>query len=191
MEISALLVDASGSLITGGSASSSLKIRRVSDGFLLDWSDLSFKSVGWSVLSTPLMEVDSTYLPGLYNKLVTVTSWLNGFYQSTVNYDDGITVLNFMGNQYIQGGQEIDTINNPLGPGATAWIYRLTDNTTGLPIPDADVWVTSDLAGDSVLASGRTDRYGNVTFYLDGGVVYVWSQKSGYNFTNPDTEVVT
>jgi len=29
-----------------------------------------------------------------------------------------------------------------------------------------------------------------VTFYLDTGTVYVWRQKSGWNFTNPDTETV-
>lgn len=76
------------------------------------------------------------------------------------------------------------------GVGAITWVYNLVD-TGGDPIPDADVWVTSDIAGTDVLASGRTDQYGNVTFYLDAGTVYVWSQKTGFTFPNPDTEVVT
>jgi hypothetical protein len=76
------------------------------------------------------------------------------------------------------------------GAGAIAFTYTLTSSVTGLPIADADVWVTSDLAGTNVLASGRTDAIGNVTLYLDAGTCYVWRQKSGWNFTNPDTEVV-
>lgn len=77
-----------------------------------------------------------------------------------------------------------------LGAGAITWVYNLKDNI-GNNIADANIWVTSDLAGANVLASGITDANGNVTFYLDAGTVYVWGQKSGYNFTSPDTEVVS
>lgn len=77
------------------------------------------------------------------------------------------------------------------GAGAITWAYTLTSSAGGLPIPDADVWVTSDLAGLNVLASGRTNQNGVVTFFLDAGTVYVWRQKSGWNFTNPDTETVS
>jgi hypothetical protein len=76
------------------------------------------------------------------------------------------------------------------GAGAITYVYTLTEYPGGDPIADADVWVTSDSAGTNVLASGRTDAYGQVTFYLDAGTVYVWRQKSGYNATNPDTETV-
>ena len=77
-----------------------------------------------------------------------------------------------------------------LGVSGTAKTYTLTDSSSGLPIADADVWVTTDSAGANVIASGKTDQNGQVTFYLDAGTVYIWRQKSGYNFTNPDTEVV-
>ena len=76
------------------------------------------------------------------------------------------------------------------GAGSETWVYTLTDDDTGNPIGDADVWVSTDAAGSSVVASGTTDQSGNVTFYLDTGTVYVWRQKSGWNFTNPDTETV-
>jgi len=78
-----------------------------------------------------------------------------------------------------------------LGAGAIAWTYTLTDADTGEPIADADVWITSDLAGSNVIASGRTNQSGKVTFFLDAGTVYVWRQKSGWNFVNPDEEVVS
>jgi len=76
------------------------------------------------------------------------------------------------------------------GGGAITYNYTVTtDGST--PIPDVDVWVTSDSAGTQILASGRTNQSGVVTFYLDAGTVYVWCQKSGYNFSNPDVEVVS
>jgi len=82
-------------------------------------------------------------------------------------------------------------VSSGTGAGAITWEYTLTDSVSALPIADADVWVTTDLAGTNVVASGRTDQSGSVTFYLDAGTVYVWSQKSGYNFSNPDTETVS
>ncbi len=79
--------------------------------------------------------------------------------------------------------------NSP-GSGATEFTYTLLTDPGNDPITDADVWVTSDAPGTTVIASGRTNQYGVITFYLDPGTVYIWRQKSGYNFTNPDTEVI-
>lgn len=76
------------------------------------------------------------------------------------------------------------------GSGANSWTYTLTDADTGLPIGSATVWVTTDADGANIIASGTTDAYGEVTFALDSGNIYVWRYKVGYNFTNPDTEVV-
>ena len=50
--------------------------------------------------------------------------------------------------------------------------------------------VTTDEAGTNVVASGTTNTSGQVVFYLDAGTYYVWREKSGWNFTNPDTETV-
>lgn len=77
------------------------------------------------------------------------------------------------------------------GAGAIEFIYTLTDSVTGLPIAGADVWVTTDIAGVNIIASGTTDVFGNVTFWLDPGTYYLWRQRPGYTFANPDTEVVT
>lgn len=83
-------------------------------------------------------------------------------------------------------------ISQAAGRGALEWTYTLTDEETGQPIADADVWVTSDAQGQNVIASGKTNQNGKVTFYLDAAAsVYVWRQKSGYDFTNPDIEEVT
>jgi len=76
------------------------------------------------------------------------------------------------------------------GAGAITFTYTLTSSVDGTPIADADIWVTSDEAGKVVVASGRTDQNGQVTMYLDAGNSYFWRQKTGWNFSNPDLEVV-
>lgn len=77
------------------------------------------------------------------------------------------------------------------GSGSTQWTYTLTNSAGGAPISDADVWVTTDLAGLNIVANSRTDAFGVATFFLDPGTYYIWRQKSGWNFDNPDTETVT
>lgn len=79
--------------------------------------------------------------------------------------------------------------NDP-GAGAVEFTYTLTETGSGDPIADADVWISTDSLGTNVVASGRTDQDGEITFYLDAGTVYIWRQKSGWNFTNPDVETV-
>lgn len=76
------------------------------------------------------------------------------------------------------------------GSGGLEWSYTLTEAGTGALIPEADVWVTSDPAGATLIASGRTNAAGIATFYLDAGTYYIWRQRAGWNFTNPDTEIV-
>jgi len=86
---------------------------------------------------------------------------------------------------------KISLIAGAAGAGAITWVYTLTDADTGNPISEADVWITTDEAGNNVIASGKTDAYGKVTFYLDAGEIFVWRQRSGYDFVNPDVEVVS
>ena len=79
-----------------------------------------------------------------------------------------------------------------IGVGATQWVYTVTDSVTGLPISEVDIWISSDLAGNNIIGSGRTNTSGQITFYLDAGTtVYVWRQCAGYQFTNPDTEIIS
>ena len=83
------------------------------------------------------------------------------------------------------------TTGGAFGSGSIEWEYTLTSTVGGTPITDANVWVTTDLAGANVVASGTTDAFGKIKFYLDAGTYYVWRQKSGFNFDNPDVEVVS
>lgn len=85
---------------------------------------------------------------------------------------------------------QMDGIGSQAGAGAITWVHKVTVDPGGADLADVDVWVTSDEAGTNTIASGKTDQNGEVTFYLDAGTVYVWRQKSGYNFTNPDEDTV-
>jgi len=96
------------------------------------------------------------------------------------------------GDLHIPVKEEIQCKTVFVGSGAITFTYTLTSSVDPfLPIPDADVWVTTDVSGAIVIASGKTDQNGQVVFYLDAGTVYVWRQKSGWDFDNPDTEVIS
>lgn len=70
-----------------------------------------------------------------------------------------------------------------VGSGADQVTVTITDSATSNPIADADVWVTADAAGTSVVAGTlQTNSQGKATFLLDAGTTYyLWAQKNGIN----------
>jgi hypothetical protein len=87
-------------------------------------------------------------------------------------------------------GAKLNSASSPAGAGAVEWTYTITDSVSALPIADVSVWVSTDLAGTNIVASGTTNAAGLATFWLDSGTYFVWRSKAGVTFTNPDTEVV-
>ena len=72
------------------------------------------------------------------------------------------------------------------------------NSVTGFPIPEMDIWITTDILGANVIWRGTTDAFGiardvlNRKPWLDPGTYYFWKQKQGYSDDqNPDTEVVS
>lgn len=78
-----------------------------------------------------------------------------------------------------------------LGSGAITFVYTVTSSVDASPIANVHVWVTSDVAGNTIIGSGYTDASGEVTFYLDADTYYFWRAKAGYSFVNPDEEAVS
>jgi hypothetical protein len=79
--------------------------------------------------------------------------------------------------------EDIDEITGGIsGPGADECTLTINDPDDD-PIADADVWLSSDADGDTVVAGTRqTDSNGRVTFMLDDGAsYYLWAQKDGIN----------
>lgn len=85
----------------------------------------------------------------------------------------------------------------PFGSGAVEWTYQVTEQGTGDPIEGAEVWITTDVAGDHVIWSGASDALGwardvfDQHPLLDAGVYHFWVQHAGHVFDNPDTETVS
>lgn len=77
------------------------------------------------------------------------------------------------------------------GSGSVNYIYTLTNADTGVAIPGADIRVSTDAAGTTIIASGTTNTSGQVTFLLDPGTYYFWRTKTGWTFTDPDVEIVS
>lgn len=77
---------ATGSPITGATNSTTIKFRRTPDGKIYDWADSTFKSSGWTSITTPLTEKDSVNLAGVYVKEIDVAALADGKYQIFVSY---------------------------------------------------------------------------------------------------------
>ncbi len=78
-----------------------------------------------------------------------------------------------------------------IGPGALSCTWTQRDGS-GNPMDNVQVWITTDEGGANVIAGTRlTDSSGEVTFMLDAGTYYVWREKGGFDFTNPQSWTVS
>ena len=156
-------------------------------------------SVVWDGTQHPTVEIDNC---GTYARLYITADLDTYTYFVSARYT-GATVLD---TDYVIGAsgrcESILTVVGEaavaaatcacvVGPGAIAKVYTITNSVTGLPLADVNVWATTDLAGLNTVASGVTNAIGQITFFFDSGVTYyMWRQKDGFTFTNPDIEVM-
>ncbi len=76
------------------------------------------------------------------------------------------------------------------GSGAHSKVVTVTDAVSD-PIAGAEVWVSTDSAGDNIIAGVlTTNTSGQVTFYADAGTYYAWIDAPNYNESNPYTITV-
>jgi uncharacterized surface anchored protein len=76
------------------------------------------------------------------------------------------------------------------GSGAVPWTYTVCSDADNLtPIPQARVEVSNE-DGILLVTQAHTDNNGQVTFYLDPGTYNLRRTEAGWNFTDPDTEIV-
>ncbi len=94
--------------------------------------------------------------------------------------------------------QNLEYVVQQRNAGCLPFTYTVTNSITLLPIPSAEVWATSDLAGTMVIWHGETNVAG-VAIDIDGnlpcfdpGTVYFWKHEPGLiDDDNPDVEVVS
>lgn len=133
----------------------------------------------WS--SGGFIEVDPTNNPGVYRldipnaALATGADFAVATMVFTNAFDSSVLV-------------RLDKSISNLGPGGIAWTIQVNNTQTNLPLPGALVWVSTDQAGNNVIAGALpTNLQGQVTFLLNAGTYYVWVSDPGYTETNPTT----
>jgi hypothetical protein len=85
----------------------------------------------------------------------------------------------------------ITTIAAAIGSGLLSCTWTQKDGQ-GNPMDNVQIWISTDEGGANVVAGAiYTDTAGEATFMLDAGTYYVWREKGGYNFTNPQTWTVS
>lgn len=84
-----------------------------------------------------------------------------------------------------------DTAAIPTAGAGTYTVTITVHDSGGVDIAGASVWISTDVGGSTVIASGTTSDTGTLTLYLDAATYYLWAQLAGFNFSNPATLVVT
>lgn len=132
--------------ITAGGAYTSIRVRRSSDGYILDWNDSTFKNTGWTAISGTFTDMNVTYFPGYYEKDVVTAGWVDGDYFVTFSYSNSGIVRQASGEVLISNGKDfesqvltelLDVREGTLGkwtldPVAKTMKYYRSDSTTVL-----------------------------------------------------------
>ena len=108
-EISWGLFDSNGNAITA--ASPTVKIRQRETGYLLDWSDNTYKAAGGTTPSTTMTELNAADFPGYYSVAINVSNWSDGYYIAATTYS-GSPSQNGNTEFLVKGGQVADSYNS-------------------------------------------------------------------------------
>lgn len=196
--VSALILAASGSGLTGQAANIQLWIRRTSDGFYLDFADYVFKASGWTTRLQPMTEASATNAPGLYtypfDTSLIFEPVRDDTYQLFVDQYNANNAANVPQFEEVLMGRHLDVIVANLDVAVSTRaepgdemslppsIIALIQTVDPIEVAAA-VWNTADGAGTgtmgralTLLRRRQTNRRkiaadGTVTFYADNGTV--------------------
>ncbi len=149
-----------------------------------------YEATGTTVFATGTMALlDAANTTGLY-KATVVLSTTNGF---SVNgdyllYIEAVvkSVTGTISHRFRTG------VGTTWGSNLVSYTYTVTSAApASVPIPDVDVWVTtSTVPYEHLVYSGETNNQGQLTLQMKPGTYYFWSEKGGFNFTNPTTVTI-
>lgn len=172
-----------------------LQIRRVPDGWYLDFADQKFKNSGHVTPIMSIAEAGGGRYRYIWDSSVAITSPT----VVTVHFDnvdgtapgiddDHITFSNSAA--ILERLSKTPSASVGDGPGNCVFQYLLTKENSAAPISGVTVYVTSDLGGSTIIAGPKlTDTYGKVIFYLNKNTqYYFWRSKGGFTFVNPDLQ---
>ena len=106
-----VVVDSSGTPITGASSKTSIFLKNVGTGYIMDWSDVTMKSSGWGSTTDVLSE--AIYPAGEYGYNVPLSGLSNGRYCATLKYtpttpSSSDPIQTFQIEFYVVGGYIVD-----------------------------------------------------------------------------------
>ena len=148
-----------------------VRLERASDGFFLDWADMTWKGSGWTTLNQPLAELDATNLAGLYS----VTGGFDHTLATNENADDVYTVYAI---------QTPGTTARLPGPSSFRVGYWVDDLFTEIPEDTSDTVWTEALSDHSGV-SGSTAEALDAAAAAGAGVsptviaAAVWDRAAG------------
>jgi hypothetical protein len=152
---------------------------------MVNASNVEVASLGGSGLTVQLLKPGTTSFAATTGSKNEVG---NGWYELTAEPSESDTrgeiAIKVTGSGALQQNL-VYMIGDPReGFGATAHTIQIV--VDGSPVDGAEVWITTDSAGNNIVAGTlTTNSDGNVTFYLDSGTYYSWVQHGSNNFTNP------
>lgn len=162
-----VMVDASGSELTGLGSGFTLQISKAGAAFTGSAGTKSEVGNGWYKYVTTAGEADT-------RGPVAVKVTGSGAIQQNL--------------EYVVAGRNANAIE---------FTYTLTDSSSGDPIEGASIWICTDSAGENVIWVGTTNSVGVAVDdssrkpWLDAGTYYIFRQANGYTFSDPDTEVIS
>jgi hypothetical protein len=162
--IAFVLSDNAGNMVTGLGGAFNLSISKAGGAFVAGTGTKAEIGNGWYKYTIPLAETDTI---GPFSILAS-------------------------GGASIQ--QNLIYVVESYVVGAVELTYTVTYGV--IPIVGASVFIYTDVAGNNLAWKGVTDSFGvardndNELPSLYPGTYYIWSIKYGYEFDNPDTEVV-
>ena len=128
MKIKFGLYDADGDAIQSATTLK-CKVKRDADDFIYDWDDSTFKGTGWTTIAEQMVEVDSTNLPGEYEKAVDESGWDDGIYTVYCNYSTS-PKQNGSSEVRVQDGAEA-TLLSTTEVGTSVWDATVDETTAG------------------------------------------------------------
>lgn len=165
--ITFVLTDNAGLELTGVGTAFNVFLAKAGGAFIVGTGDKREIGLGWYEYAAPASEADVV-------GPICVVVQAGGALQQNLEY-----VV------------EQRTVN------AVPFQYTLTNSSNGLPLEGAHVAIATDSAGGRVVWSGYTDAFGVARDQLGGlplldpGTYFVFRQRSGFTFVNPDVEVVS
>lgn len=137
------------------------------------------------------------YVDELESRLTAVRA---GYLDNLPNLDQAITSTE----TNIRGADNdtLKTISDQIDaiPGATAGAIEVTDiliDDGTNPVEGAEVWITTDGAGNNIIWYGTTNASGQPRDaadnnpWLDTGTYYIWVQHGNHSFSNPTSKTVS